>query len=89
MRTLTTVIMAGMALMLLAACGGHDMMETSMDNKTTGMEKPMDTTPMPGMDAGSEATMNDNMANDTMRTDNMTDDSMMKPASETMNHTMQ
>lgn len=42
MKTLTTVVMAGIALMLMAGCGSHDMMDESMDTKMTGMEETMD-----------------------------------------------
>ena len=74
MRTLTTVVMAGLLLALMAGCSSHEMMDKSMDTKRTSVEEPMNT-----MDATS----------DTMMKDNMAKDSMMKPAADPMTKTMQ
>lgn len=60
MRTLTTVVIAGFTLMLIAGCSSHEMMDTPMDTKMTSMEEPMDVQPVDTMDATSDNMMQDN-----------------------------
>ncbi|SHO47176.1 hypothetical protein [Desulfopila aestuarii] len=78
MRTLTTVMMAGIALMM-AGCSSYDMMDKPMNTKMASMEDTMDPKPMDSMEETSAIMMKGNSANDTM----------MKPAADTMTETMQ
>jgi len=61
MRTLTTVMMTGFALISLAGCSSHQMMDKPMEKEMTSMEKPMAAT-----EATSTGMMKEKMAGDTM-----------------------
>ena len=78
MRTLTTVMMAGIALMM-AGCSSHDMMDNPMNTKMVSMENTRDQKPMDSMEETSVTMMKGKTANDTV----------MKPAADAMTEIMQ
>lgn len=74
MRTVSTMFLAAIGLLLMAGCNRHEMMDSSTGKEMTTMEKPMAT-----MDAPS----------DTMMKDSMADENSMMPTQDPKANTMQ